>query len=55
MSNSLDNKATYSFKKDILTMTNTTRKKLINDPFVASLNNYNDAFLKRHGLECHYI
>ena len=32
---------------------NTTRKKLINDTFNASLKSYNDAFLKRHGLACH--
>ena len=31
----------------------TTRKKLINDTFNASLKSYNDAFLKRHGLACH--
>ena len=31
----------------------TTRKKLINDTFNASLNSYNDTFLKRHGLACH--
>ena len=33
----------------------TTRKKLINDTFNASLKSYNDTFLKRHGLACHCI
>ena len=33
----------------------TTRKKLINDTVNASLNSYNDASLKRPGLDCHGI
>ena len=33
--------------------TATIRKKLINDTFNDSLKSYNDAFLKRHGLDCH--
>ena len=33
----------------------TTRKKLINDTITASLKSYNDASLKRHGPDCHYI
>ena len=33
----------------------TTRKKLINDTLNASLKSYNDAFLKRHDLDCHCI
>ena len=33
----------------------TTRKKLINDTLNASLKSYNDASLKRHGLDCHCI
>ena len=33
----------------------TTRKKLINDTVNASLKSYNDASLKRHGLDCHCI
>ena len=33
----------------------TTRKKLINDTFNASLKSYNDASLKRHSLNCHCI
>ena len=33
----------------------TTRKKLINDMFNASLKSYNDTSLKRHGLTCHCI
>ena len=33
----------------------TTRKKLINDIFNASLKSYNDASLKHHGLACHCI
>ena len=33
----------------------TTRKKLINDTFNASLKSYNDTSLKCHGLDCHCI
>ena len=33
----------------------TTRKKLINDTFNASLKSYNDTSLKFHGLDCHCI
>ena len=34
---------------------NTTRKKLINDTFNASLKSYNDTSLKCHVLDCHCI
>ena len=34
---------------------NTTRKKLINDTFNASLKRYNDTSLKCHGLDYHCI
>ena len=33
----------------------TTRKKLINETFNASLKSYNDTSLKCHGLDCHCI
>ena len=33
----------------------TTRKKSINDAVTMSLKSYNDASLKRHGVDCHYI
>ena len=33
----------------------TTRKKLINDTFNASLKSYNDTSLKCHVLDCHCI
>ena len=39
----------YLYRRD------TTRKKLINDTFTASLKSYNDASLKYHGLGCHCI
>ena len=39
----------------ILHISNTTRKKLINDMFNVSLKSYNDTSLKCHVLDCHYI
>ena len=38
-----------------LRYSSTTRKKLINDAFNASRKSYNDASLKRHGIDCHCI
>ena len=42
-------------EEDVESRSDTTRKKLINDTFNASLKSYNDTSLKCHGLDCHCI
>ena len=44
-----------SFAENVDIFGFTTRKKLINDTFNASLKSYNDTSLKCHGLDCHCI